>query len=105
MQYLCRLSQLTCLQIQAGLIELDSALLAGEAAWNLKELELENTSCANTEWMNALLQRIPQLTYLWLEHRPLEEYDPPFDIRWGLVTKLRCASQPISTSKKCEDPK
>lgn len=63
-----RLSGLTYLKLHSATVREDSALLPNESTWNLRDLEICNTDCSNTAWMNSLLQKLVHLTYLWLEH-------------------------------------
>ena len=89
----CRLSGLTYLKIHEATVEETSALLPSDPPWNLRESDICFTNHANTEWMNALLQKLVHVTYLRLEQWQHWLYETPRNIHWGSLTGLRYALQ------------
>lgn len=74
-----------------GELNEDTAVLPGGNAWSVRELELINNDCSNTWFMNALLQKLAHVTYLWIGHEGSQtdfEYFPSA-IQWGPLTSLR----------------
>lgn len=70
----------------------DSALPDDDNEWRLRELEIHNTSWPHLRWMESLLQKLAQLTSLWLDRVTLFTYmghQSPVGFQWGALKNLR----------------
>lgn len=85
----CRLADLTHLQIKGGWFHRDPTIPFGTKLWGLRELEICQTYCADTQCINAMLQNLAQLTYLWIDHRIFYDGDPPSSMEWAPIISLR----------------